>query len=79
LAPFPANSESALASPRAGKFLQDTGMAQDNCLVILSGVWPLFGQTESKDLRLLFATYATDFGLTTLVNPVIKVKSWQTW
>src|ERR1019366_5309637 len=28
---------------------------------ILSGVWSFFGQTESKDLRLLFATYAANF------------------
>jgi hypothetical protein len=28
----------------------------------LSGVWPLLGQTESKDLRLLFAIHASNFG-----------------
>jgi len=32
----------------------------------LSGVWPFFGQTESKDLRLPFATYGTNLRLATL-------------
>jgi hypothetical protein len=32
-----------------------------NCAVILSGVWPFSGQTESKDLRLLFSTYALNY------------------
>lgn len=37
-----------------------------NCAVILSGVWPFSGQTESKDPRLFFATHALNFGRTTL-------------
>ena len=32
-----------------------------HCTVILSGVWPFFGQTEPKDLRLLFTTCAMNF------------------
>jgi len=31
-----------------------------NTAVILSGVWPYFGQTQSKDLRLRMPTYITD-------------------